>query len=97
MNEIKLTVDDIEEAVRLDLYISRELNDISRSYVQKLIEKENVEVNDSVISSKKFKINIGDEIRISIPEPEKLKLEPEDIDIEIVYEDSDVIVVNKPQ
>ncbi|MCG8572862.1 MAG: RluA family pseudouridine synthase, partial [Spirochaetes bacterium] len=73
------------------------LNDISRSYVQKLIEKGNVQVNKSVISSKKFKVSTGDEIDLTIPEPEKLKLEAEDIDIDIVYEDDDVIVVNKPQ
>lgn len=97
MNEISIIVDNIDEAVRLDLYISRELNDISRSYVQKLIEKGNVEVNNSVISSKKFKININDEIKVNIPQPEKLKLEPENIHIDIIYEDDDVIVVNKPQ
>lgn len=97
MNEISLIVDNIDDAVRLDLYISRELNDISRSYVQKLIEKGNVEVNNSVISSKKFKINMNDEIKVNIPQPEKLKLEPENIHIDIIYEDADVIVVNKPQ
>ncbi len=97
MKEIRLIVDDISEPTRLDLYISSQNNDISRSYIQKLIEKGNVEVNGRVVSSKKFKISIEDEIRINIPEPEKLKLAPEDIDIEIVYEDDDVLVVNKPQ
>jgi len=97
LNEIKLIVDDIEESVRLDLYISRELNDISRSYIQKLIENGNVKVNNEIILSKKFKINANDNIEIIIPEPEKLKLEPENIPISIVYEDDDVIVVNKPQ
>lgn len=97
MKEIKLTVDSIEEAVRLDLYISKELNDISRSYVQKLIKDGNVRVNNEVINSKKYKINENDEIEIEIPKPEKLELEPENIPIKIVYEDDDVLVVNKPQ
>lgn len=97
MNEIKLTVDNIEASIRLDLYLSRELNDISRSYVQKLIEKGNVKINSEVILSKKFKISMNDEIEIVIPEPEKLKLEPENIPIEIVYEDEDLMVVYKPQ
>ena len=97
MNDIKLIVEDIEEPVRLDSYISKALNDVSRSYVQKLIEKGNVEVNNHIILSKKFKINIYDEIQIKIPEPEKLNLEPEDIKISIIYEDEDILIVNKPQ
>ncbi len=97
MNEIRLIVDNSQESIRLDLYLSRELNDLSRSYVQKLIEKGNVKINDKVILSKKFKISINDEIEIIIPEPEKLKLEPENIPIEIVYEDEDLMVVYKPQ
>lgn len=97
MKEIKLIVDSIEEAVRLDWYISKELNDISRSYVQKLIKNGNVKVNNKIIDSKKYKLNENDEIEIEIPEPEKLKLEAEDIAIEIIYEDDDVLVVNKPQ
>lgn len=97
MKEIKLIVDSIEEAVRLDWYISKELNDISRSYVQKLIKNGNVKVNNKIIASKKYKLNENDEIEIEIPEPEKLKLEAEDIAIEIIYEDDDVLVVNKPQ
>ncbi|WP_432665182.1 RluA family pseudouridine synthase [Wukongibacter baidiensis] len=97
MNEIKLTVDSNQESIRLDLYLSRELNDLSRSYVQKLIEKGNVKINDKVILSKKLKVSMNDEIEIIIPEPEKLKLEPENIPIEIVYEDEDLMVVYKPQ
>ncbi len=97
MKEIKITVEDIEEPTRIDLYLSRELNDISRSYVQKLIKKGNVKVNNSVIDSKKLKIDEEDEIEIIIPEPEKLKLKPQNIPIEILYEDEDVLVVNKPQ
>lgn len=97
MNDIKLIVEDIEEPTRLDSYISKALNDVSRSYVQKLIEKGNVEVNNHIILSKKFKINIYDEIQIKIPEPEKLNLEPEDIKISIIYEDEDILIVNKPQ
>jgi 23S rRNA pseudouridine1911/1915/1917 synthase len=97
LKDIKLIVENIEDGIRLDLYISKELNDISRSYVQKLIQQGKVRVNDKVIDSKKYKINENDTIDIAIPQPEKLELEPEDIPISIVYEDDDVIVVNKPQ
>ncbi|SKC87283.1 RluA family pseudouridine synthase [Maledivibacter halophilus] len=97
LKELKLIVENIEESLRLDLYISKELNDISRSYVQKLIKSGNVRVNNEIIYSKKYKISEEDEIDIEIPEPEKLKLEPENIPIEIIYEDKDLLVVNKPQ
>lgn len=97
LKDIKLIVENMEDGIRLDLYISKELNDISRSYVQKLIEKGNVKVNNEIINSKKHKINENDCIDIEIPKPEKLNLEPENIPISIVYEDDDVIVVNKPQ
>ncbi|RKD27846.1 23S rRNA pseudouridine1911/1915/1917 synthase [Caminicella sporogenes DSM 14501] len=97
MEVIRLLVEDIVEPTRVDLYLSRELNDISRSYIQKLIKSGKVKVNGEVIESKKYKVNENDEIHITIPEPEKLKLEPENIPIDIVYEDDDVLVVNKPQ
>lgn len=97
MNQIKLNVDDIQESIRLDLYLSRELNELSRSYVQKLIEKGNVKINQDVILSKKYKLSMNDEIEIVIPKPEKLKLEPENIPIKIIYEDQYLMVVYKPQ
>jgi 23S rRNA pseudouridine1911/1915/1917 synthase len=97
LKDIKLIVENLENGSRLDSYISKQLNNISRSYVQKLIKDGKVKVNNEIIVTKKQKLNENDKIEIEIPEPEKLKLEPEDIPIDIVYEDEDVLVVNKPQ
>ena len=81
---------------RLDVVISACLEDISRSYVQKLIEGGSVTVNGDFCNEKKLKVKDGDSISIEIPEPEKLEVLPEDIPLDIVYEDSDVIVIDKP-
>ncbi len=97
MKEVKLIVEEINGSMRLDAYLSMELNDISRSYIQKLIEEGRVTVNREIIKSKKHKINKDDEVSIIIPEPKELNLEPENIPLDILYEDEDVIVVNKPQ
>lgn len=85
---------------RLDLFLSRseaeELSGMSRSRLQRLIEDGSVRVNGQTIA-KNYKIRENDEISISIPEAEEPEILPEDIPLDVVYEDKDVIVVNKPQ
>lgn len=90
-------VDDEENGKRLDLFLSDLLDGYSRSYIQSLIKDGYIEINGKAIDVKKHKLNKGDEVIINIPEPEALKVEAQDIPIEILYEDDDVIVVNKPQ
>ncbi len=96
MEKTLLTVDERDEGLRIDKYLSQIFEDKSRSFIQGLIEKENVKVNNKVPKSN-YKLKRNDEIEIIIPEPEILSVEPEDIPIDIIYEDQDVIVVNKPQ
>lgn len=81
---------------RIDHYINEELEEISRSTIQKLIEKGNITVNGKSIN-KNYKLKIGDTVEIEIPEPEGINIEAENIPLEILYEDNDLIVVNKPQ
>jgi len=81
---------------RIDLFLNEEL-DLSRSYIKTLIDKQNVLVNDSVCKKAGYIIKDKDIINISIPEAEILNLEPENIPIDIVYEDDDLAVINKPQ
>ena len=81
---------------RLDLVLSAGLEDYSRSFIQKLFEKGAVSVNGTVCDSKKYKCSKGDLVVIEIPEPEKLEVEAEDIPIDVVYEDADLLVVDKP-
>lgn len=87
---------DGEDNERLDLYLSQELSHISRSYIQKLIKEELVKVNNKVVKAK-YVVSEGDYIQIYLPEPKKLEIDRENIPIEIVYEDNDVAIVNKPQ
>lgn len=81
--------------LRLDKYIS-ENTDLSRTYAQELCEKGLVVISGKM-PDKKYVPKDGEEIEISIPEPESLDVLAEDIPLDIVYEDSDVIIVNKPQ
>ncbi|MBF8982210.1 RluA family pseudouridine synthase [Lutibacter sp. B2] len=93
----KLLVEEKDEGKRVDAYLSNQLQNESRSYIQKLIEQGNVYINNEQLTIKKYKIKVNDHIEIKIPEPELLKVEAENIPIEIVYEDEDVVVVNKSQ
>lgn len=81
---------------RLDSIIAESLEGVSRSHVQKLFLKECVTVNGKVCVQKKYKANIDDIVVVNLPEPTKLEVKEEDIPIQIIYEDEDVIVVNKP-
>lgn len=85
-----------EISKRLDHFLNEEIEDLTRSHLQKLILEGHVLVNDQ-ISKANYKLKIGDEIRIVIPAAEELKVEAEDIPLDILYEDSDLIVINKVQ
>jgi 23S rRNA pseudouridine1911/1915/1917 synthase len=93
---INFTVSNEDVGQRIDTFISEKIEDMSRSHVQKLIGENNVFVNNKEARSN-YKIRIGDIIKVVIPEPVKLNLVAEDIAIEILYEDEDIVVVNKPQ
>ena len=90
-------INDEQQSTRIDLVLSLQLQEVSRSFVQKLLEKGAVTVNGKVCDSKKYKVSNGDEIEITVPEPEELKIEAENIPLDIVYEDDDLMVVNKPR
>lgn len=94
--EVKtLTTSEADKGKRLDAYIG-EATDLSRSYAQNLIEDGLVSVSGKKVA-KKYKIKAGETIMISIPEAKPIDAAPEDIPIDIIYEDEDVIVVEKPR
>lgn len=96
-NDIKtFLVTEEEEGDRLDVYLSEQLGDMSRSYIQKIIKEKKAEVNGKVQRAK-YQVKEDDRISIEIPAPKVLEVEPQNIPIDIVYEDDDVIIVNKPQ
>lgn len=98
MNEevITQTVCEDEASQRIDKWISEKNPDITRSAVQKLISDGSVTVNGKSVS-KNYKVSAGDEIQVTLPEPAELSAEPENIPVDIVYEDDDLLVVNKPK
>jgi len=81
--------------LRIDVYIAKEY-DISRSTAARLIEEGNVTVNGKAVA-KRYLLGENDIINVEIPEPEPYQVLAEDIPLDIVYEDADIIVVNKPQ
>lgn len=97
MEEIRqFLVGEEEEGDRLDVYLSEQLGDMSRSYIQKIIKDKKVEVNGK-IEKAKYLVKEDDSIKIEIPAPKLLEVIPQNIPIDIVYEDDDVLIVNKPQ
>jgi 23S rRNA pseudouridine1911/1915/1917 synthase len=85
-----------EKSQRLDLYLSSELQNLSRSRLQQLIEQGHVLLNDQVCTSKKINLKVGDRICVEIPSVQPLKLVAEDIPLDILYEDEQLLILNKP-
>ena len=97
MNENVLLTASAEDAgIRIDKYISDQIAELTRSAVQGFIEKGLVLVNGKEVN-KNCKLKAGDEVTVDIPEPEPMDAVPENIPLEIVYEDDDLLVVNKPK
>lgn len=94
--KIELTIDEEMKGTRLDLVLSVALEEFSRSFIQKLFENGRITVDGQICREKKLKAAAGSVVIIDIPEPEKLEVTAEDIPLDIVYEDDDVLVVNKP-
>lgn len=91
----KFKITDKESDVRVDKILSARLVDYSRSFIQDLIVEGRVEVNGKVVK-KSFRPDTGDRLEIHIPEPEEPQLDPVKMDLDILYEDREIIVVNKP-
>ena len=85
---------DQENKERIDKYIAKCLPDLSRVMVQKLIEEKQILVNEKSVKTS-YTVQKGDKITITIPEAKETTLKPQDIPLDIVYEDDDILVVNK--
>lgn len=92
----RLTVSPEEAGVRIDKYLAEQLPDITRSYLQKLLKDGSVQMNGKPVKAS-TKTAAGAVIELTIPEPEEPEILPEDIPLDILYEDSDVILINKPK
>ncbi|MFC4768427.1 RluA family pseudouridine synthase [Effusibacillus consociatus] len=89
-------IHDEDAGERIDRFLAERVADLSRSQIQTLIEDGAVLVHNKQVKSN-YKLRVGDEVILTLPEPEPSEVEPENIPLDIVYEDSDVVVVNKPR
>lgn len=93
---ITCQVDSEYEGSRLDKFLGEQLT-FSRSYIQKLIKNNKVRINGNLVTKTKVPVHIQDNIELRIPPSGELNIQPEKMDLDILYEDNELLVVNKPK
>jgi 23S rRNA pseudouridine1911/1915/1917 synthase len=93
---INLIVGEDENNLRLDIFINKREGLISRTRIKNLILKEKLKINNQIINSPSKKVLIGDKINLQIPEPKEASLKPYNFKLQIIYEDDDLLVIDKP-
>jgi 23S rRNA pseudouridine1911/1915/1917 synthase len=96
MDEIVFDISPEMEGERIDKCISSYMEELSRSYIQKIIKDKNVFVNDSEVKAN-YRTRVDDRVRFTIPDAVEPDIPPQDIPLDIIYEDKDILVVNKPK
>ena len=92
----KFKVEEGEENKRLDSYLSEKNDKLSRSNIQRMIDEEKITVNNKKVKAS-YKVQIGDEITLKEAPAKEIELKAQDIPLEVIYEDNDIIVINKPK
>lgn len=85
-----------ENDIRIDKYLAQEMPDLSRSHIQKLIKDGNIIVNQKPVKAN-YRLSFDDMVEVTIPELKEPEIEAENIPLDILYEDADIIIVNKPK
>jgi len=93
---INLIVEENENNLRLDVFINKREELISRTRIKNLILKEKLKLNDLIIIDPSKKVSTGDEINLEIPKPKEASLKPYKLKLDIIYEDDDLLIINKP-
>ena len=93
---INLIVEANESNLRIDVFINKRESLISRTRIKNLILKGKLKINNQIINNPAKKVSTNDEINLQIPEPKETSLKPYDFKLEIIYEDDDLLVINKP-
>ena len=93
---INLIVGKEENNLRVDVFINKKEELISRTRIKNLILKQKLKLNNQIINNPSKKVLTGDKINLKIPEPKKTSLKPFNFKLDIVYEDKDLLVLNKP-
>ena len=96
MELLEFTAADEEAGVRIDRCLSDKYEDLSRSYLQKLLKDQGVTVNGKIVKAN-YKLQAGDLVQTTVPDLSEPDILPENIPLDILYEDDDVLVVNKPK
>ncbi|HJC47710.1 MAG TPA: RluA family pseudouridine synthase [Candidatus Lachnoclostridium pullistercoris] len=91
-----LTVTEEGKDSRLDAFISGQLEDLSRSYIQKILKNGGVLVNGKAVKSS-YRVAENDVVEVTVPEPEEPEVAAEPMELDIIYEDQDLILINKPK
>ena len=94
---IKFLINNNNSGKRLDVFLSKEIKSLTRSYIKKLIEKKNITLNEFINTSPSTKIKTNDKIVVNIIEKENFRIVPKKIKLDIVYEDKDLLIINKPK
>jgi len=96
METLRFEVEQADDKKRIDVFLTEKIPEHSRSYIQKLIKDGFVSVNGQKVKCN-FKVKPGCLIDVTIPPPKEVSLQPEPLELDIVYEDNDIVVINKPQ
>lgn len=96
MTAYTLTTELCDEGLRLDRFLSEELEDHSRSFLQKLIKEGLVTVDGKPVKAN-YRLSAGQQVSVQVREPEEMNIEPQEMPLDILYEDGDVCIVNKPK
>ena len=95
-NSIKFLINNEEAGNRLDVVLTNRISELSRSNLKKVIELKQVKINNKIVLSPSKKIKIGDTIEINLIDSSEQVIEPSKIKLDLVYEDKDIVVINKP-
>ena len=96
-NTIKFSVNSKNSGKRLDLFLAENLKEFTRSYLKKLIENQQVKINNIILSSPSTKVKFKDEIVINVVKKDIQNIKPKKIKLDIIYEDKEILVINKPK
>ena len=94
---IKFLVEKKDHNIRVDLILTEKINIVTRSYIKRLIENSQLKINKKIVKTPSTKVKINDEIIINIIEKKEIKVPARKMDLKIVFEDDDIIVLDKPK
>ncbi|MEC7099830.1 MAG: RluA family pseudouridine synthase [Pseudomonadota bacterium] len=94
---MKFIVSEKDVGSRLDIFLSKKINYLTRSNIKKIIDSNNVKINDKILNLPSKIIKLNDTIKIKLEEKKSEELKPYNINLDICYEDNDILVINKPK